>query len=57
MNYANKSNKKDIPKSAPKLPPGNRTQAPVDYKDPTGSKGNISTPQNSGYDEKQPRSK
>ena len=36
------------------MPPGNRTPAPVDYKDPTGSKENISTPQNSGYDEKQP---
>ena len=40
-----------------KSPPGNRTPAPVDYQDPTGSKSEIDTPKNSGYDEKQPRSK
>ena len=52
------SKRKDTPKLDPKIfPPGNRTPAPVDYKDPTGSKSDISTPQNSGYDEKQPRSK
>jgi hypothetical protein len=37
-----------------KQPPGNRTPAPVDYQDPTGSKENIHSPKNSGYDEKQP---
>ena len=48
-------NTKDTNKSNSKtLPPGNRTPSTKDYKDPTGSKENINTPQNSGYDEKQP---
>ena len=36
------------------LPPGNRSESPKDYKNPTGKKSKISTPKNSGYDEKQP---
>jgi hypothetical protein len=51
MKYPNQEAKKSGSKIAP---PGNRTQAPVDYKDPTGSKEDISPPKNSGYDEKQP---
>ncbi|GEM_PF-4390632 len=37
-------------------PPGNRTPASEDYKDPVGKNDEINTPKNSGYDEKQPRS-
>ena len=53
-----KSPKKQIIKEVdPKAcPQGNRTPAPVDYQDPTGSKGEMGTPKNSGYDEKQPDS-
>jgi hypothetical protein len=46
------SNKKSEKKSY-----GTETPAPVDHEDPTGSKGNISMPKSSGYDEKQPASK
>ncbi len=48
----------DKPRNNPsekKTPQGNRSEAPKDYKDPTGKKEPISTPKNSGYDEKQPK--
>jgi hypothetical protein len=55
--FMKQPSKKEIPTSGNKnTPQGNRTPAPVDYQDPTGSKEDIHPPQNSGYDEKQPKS-
>ena len=47
--------KKNSQKKPEKNPQGNRTHAPTDYKNPVGKKDEISTPKNSGYDEKQPK--
>jgi hypothetical protein len=46
---------KDMKKNPPKNPQGNRTEGSKDYKNPVGSHDPISSPKNSGYDEKQPK--